>query len=133
MFHLDTTYFIIFVYVVTFILSLLLLGKDSLIGLLFASVFYPLFVSLTNNITNVIVVNYDDLLLIALFAGLNTGISNGLIYKNGFPSSGIGIIGPILNKYFHISISKANLVINSIIVFMGGYYFGVNMKSMQLL
>lgn len=127
MFHIDTTTFIIIMYIITFVLSLLLLGKESIMGLLFASVFYPLFVSLTSNITNVISVDYTDLLLIALFGGLNSGISNGIIYKNGFPSSGIGIIGPILNKYFHVSIAKANLIINAIIVFMGGYYFGVNM------
>lgn len=126
-FHIDTDIFIAIIYVITFIISLLLLGKESIIGLLVASICYPLFVTLTSNITDIIVISHTDVLLIAIFGGILSGISGGLIYKNGFPSSGVGVIAPILNKYFKISISGANFVINTVIVLFGGYYFGIDM------
>ena len=118
---------ITFVYIITFILSTFLLGKESLPGLLYASVLYPILISLTNGITKVIVINYNDPLLIAIFGGILSGISSGLTYKNDFPSSGLGVIAPIIHRYFKASISTVNFIVNSIIVLLGGYYFGLDM------
>lgn len=126
LFEIPASSTISFVYVIMFILSLILLGKDSFVGLLYASVLYPILVNLTSDITSVLVINHNDILLITIFAGILSGISSGLIYKNGFPSSGIGVIAPILNKYFKLSISSVNFVINTIIVLLGGYYFGID-------
>lgn len=115
------------VYIITFLLSVLFLGKESLPGLLYATILYPILINLTVGITKVIVINYNDPLLIAIFGGILSGISNGLIYKNAFPSSGLGVIAPIMHKYFKLSISTVNFVVNSIIVLLGGYYFGLDM------
>ena len=110
-----------------FFLSLIFLGKDSFVGLLYASLLYPIFVKLTGNISSVIIINYNDPLLIAIFAGILSGTSAGLIYKNSFAASGIGVIAPIIHKYFKLSISSVNFVINTVIVLLGGYYFGIDM------
>jgi len=127
LFEIPASTTISLVYIVMFVLSLILLGKDSFAGLLYASVLYPILVNLTSEITSILVINYNDILLITIFGGTLSGISSGLIYKNGFPSSGIGVIAPILNKYFRLSISAVNFVINTIIVLLGGYYFGIDM------
>jgi len=118
---------ILIIYIITFLLSLFLLGKDSFVGLLYASILYPLLIKLTGNISEIIIINYDDPLLIAIFAGILSGISGGLTYKNDFPSSGLGVIAPVCNKYFKLSISTVNFVVNTIIVLLGGYYFGIDM------
>lgn len=115
------------IYIIMFLLSFLLLGKDSFVGLLYASIIYPLLVNLTSGISSVIVINYNDPFLIAIFAGILSGISGGLTYKNDFAASGIGVIAPIMHKYFKLSISGVNFVINTIIVLLGGYYFGIDM------
>lgn len=127
LFDIPTGTTITFVYIITFALSLFLLGKDSFAGLLYASILYPILVNLTDNISNVLVINYNDPLLITIFSGILSGISGGLIYKNDFPSSGLGVIAPIIHKYFKLSISSVNFVINTVIVLLGGYYFGIDM------
>ena len=115
------------VYIITFLLSVLFLGKESLPGLLYATILYPILINLTAGITKIIAINYNDPLLIAIFGGILSGISGGLTYKNDFPSSGLGVIAPIIHKYFKISISAVNFIVNTIIVLLGGYYFGLDM------
>lgn len=123
---LSTSQIISIIYIITFILGFVFFDKKSLIGIIYASIIYPVFVNLTDNITNIVILNYHDIFLIVIIASLVSGISNGIVYKNGFASSGIGIIAPILNKYLKVSISSANFTINTIILLMGGYFFGFN-------
>ena len=124
--NISTSDIILIVYIITFILGFIFLGKKSIVGIIYASIIYPIFVYLTDDITSVIIFNYNDIFLVTIIAAFMSGIQNGLIYKNGFASSGIGIIAPILNKYFKLSISVANFIINTIIVLIGGYFFGFN-------
>ena len=49
------------------------------------------------------------------------------MYKVGFSNGGLNIISQILYKYFHISLSKSTMIINFIVVLIGGIYFGFNM------
>ena len=122
----STSDIVTIIYVITFILSIIFLGKDVLIGIIYASIMYPFFVYMTENITNVIIFNYNDVFLITIIAGVLSGITNGIIYKNGFASSGMAVIAPILHKYFKISISVANFIVNFIIISLGGFFFGFN-------
>ena len=124
--NLSTSQIIVIIYIITFILGFIFLDKKSIIGIIYASIIYPLFVNLTENITSVVMLNYRDIFLIVIIASIVSGISNGIIYKNGFASSGLGIISPIINKYFKVSISSTNFVINTMILLMGGYFFGFN-------
>ncbi len=122
----STSDVITIIYIITFILSIVFLGRDVLVGIIYASVVYPIFVYLTEDITDIIMFNYSDIFLITIIAGILSGITNGMIYKNGFASSGMGVLAPIFHKYFKISISLANFLINGIIVLIGGYFFGFN-------
>ena len=131
--HISTSDIITIIYVITFLLGFFLLEKKSIIGILIASIIYPIFVYLTENITSLFMLSYTDILLITIIASCLSGISNGLIYRNGFASSGVGIIAPILHKYFKVSISFANFIINAFIVLMGGYFFGFNMIILAIL
>lgn len=124
-FSIDTNVFIATMYVITFTISIIFLGKNSIWGLLIASITYPLFTTLTANITNVIVLSYEDIFLITIFAAIIGGISNGLIFRYGFPSSGISVLCPIIHKYFKVPISIVNFIMNTIIVLLGGYYFSL--------
>lgn len=126
-FNIPTNGFIYIIYIITFILSFIVLGKKSFFGVLIATIFYPFFVTLTSDIIKYIIIDYNDFFLLSLFSGILNGVSNGIIYKLGFPSSGLGVIGPICNKLFHLSIAKTNFIINITIVLMGGYFFGFEM------
>ncbi len=122
----STSSIVAIIYIVTFVLSLFLLDKKTVIGIIYASITYPLFVYLTEDIVNIIKFSYQDLFLISIISGIFSGITSGLVYKNGFASSGLSVMGPIMNKYFKVSISLSNLIMNSIIVICGGVFFGIN-------
>lgn len=130
--NISTSDIITIIYIITFVLGILFLDKKSVVGILYASIIYPIFVYLTENITDIILFNYQDIFLITIVASCISGLSNGLIYKNGFASSGMGIIAPILNKYFKVSISVANFLINTLIVIFGGYFFGFNIVLLAI-
>ena len=108
-------------------ISYLFLGLDQTAGSLVATLIYPLFVSLTEPIARFIVIDTSDLILISILIGILLGITNGLMYKVGFSNGGLNIISQIVYKYFHISLAKSTMVINFIVVLIGGSYFGFNM------
>lgn len=62
-----------------------------------------------------------------IFIGAVGGICNGFIYKAGFTNGGLPVISSILFEKFKIPIGKTNLVLNSILIIIGGYYFGLTM------
>lgn len=125
-FHVSSETIIYITYALMFLLSLIFLGFDSFFGVLIATIFYPLFVSLTSNINSFFQISYNDLFVISFFSGLISGFTNGVIYKYNFASSGLGVLGPIFNKLFKLPIASVNYWINVIIVLIGGYYFGFN-------
>ena len=108
-------------------LSYLFLGLEQTSASLLATIVYPLFVSLTEPLTKTIVIDTTDLILISILVGILLGITNGLMYKVGFSNGGLNIISQIIYKYFHISLGKTTMVINFIVVLIGGFYFGFNM------
>ena len=125
--HISTSHIIAIVYVITVILSIIFLEKKTVASILLASVLYPSFTYLTENITNIIHLNYNDVLLICIVSGIITGITNGIAYRFGYSPGGLGVISPIFNKYFKTSVSMVNFIVNTIVVLLGAYYFGFNM------
>ena len=108
-------------------LSYLFLGLDQTGGSLVATLIYPLFVSLTEPLAKYIIIDTSDLILMSILIGILLGITNGLMYKVGFSNGGLNIISQIAYKYFHISLAKTTMIINFIVVLIGGVYFGFNM------
>lgn len=126
-FNIPPTYFMYAVYLMMFLLSFIILGKESIIGILYATIMYPTFVSLTSDVIKYIIVDYNDLFLICISSGVISGICGGIVYKLGFASSGFGVLGPIFNKCFNLPIASVNFGINATIVLIGGYFFGIDM------
>ena len=126
-FHISTSHIIAIVYVITIILSVLFLEKKTIASIMLASVLYPSFTYLTENITNIIHLNYSDVFLMCIIGGIISGITNGIAYRFGYSPGGLGVIPPIFNRYFKTSVSSVNFIVNTIVVLMGAYFFGFNM------
>lgn len=119
----------IFLYICNLILlivSLIFLGwkvtKKNIIG----SILYPFMVSITIPITNYLskyIIN-EDFFIIFLIAIILYGVSSGLVYKSGYTTGGSDIIMQVINKYCHISESKAMVIANAFIIIMGMFVFG---------
>ena len=107
------------------ILSFMYLGPKRTAGTLVASVVYPLLVQLTSPLTSLISQSNTDMLLMVLFAGVLSGIANGLMYKTGYSNGGFPVISQILFEEKQIPVGKSSLAINITIVIVGAYFFGI--------
>lgn len=107
------------------ILSLMFLGVKRTAGTLVASIVYPLLVQLTSPLNGLIDAENIDMLLMVLFAGVISGVVNGLMYKTGYSNGGFPVISQILFEEKQVPISKSSLAINVSIVLVGAYFFGI--------
>lgn len=119
--------------VILLIFSLMYLGVERTSGTVVATFVYPFFVTLTSNLAKYITIEVNDIFLIAIFIGFLGGVANGIMYKTGFSNGGLPIISQILYEKFKIPISKSSLIINGIIVIIGGVFFGWTMVMYALI
>lgn len=121
----------IYIYLFNLILLLicyLVLGREEGNVALLGSVLYPVMISITSPIADVLLkyLVIDDVLIVVLITGLLYGISSGLIYKCGFSVGGSDVWVKIITKYFNIPEGKATLVSNVIIILFASTLFGLN-------
>lgn len=109
------------------IISFFVLGIEKTAASVVATFLYPYFVKLTSILVTYISVDTSDLILISIFVGVIGGLTAGISYKIGFNNGGLGILNQMLYKVKRWSISRTNLIMNSIIVLVGGFYFGWTM------
>ena len=121
----------IFIYVTNFVLlglSFIFLNwkttKKNIVG----SIMFPLMITITTPVANFLNDKLigDDFIIILLFSIILYGVSSGLIYRSGFSTGGSDIIMQIINKYIHVSESKAMIFANSLIIIIGMLTFGFN-------
>ena len=129
----DSSIMILLISSACLLFSFLYLGTERTLGSLLATFIYPLFVKLTAIITQGITIDYDDKFLIIIFAGVIGGLANGFIYKTGFSNGGLPIISQILYKYHKIPIAKSSMVINSMIIIIGSFFFGWSMMMYAII
>ena len=103
------------------------LGVKELRKIIFMSFAYPL-VMLLFELSGLVIIKSDDLLLVALVTGCLFGISNGLTFKAGFSSGGSDSIAKIIKYRMmpHISLNYLNFAINVVVIIASAFVFGVN-------
>ena len=106
------------------LISLMYLGFEQTAGTIVSSIIYPLLVKITAPIATLIPIETNDIFIIVIFAGVLSGIASGIFYRSGYVNCGFPVICKVLYQNFKIAISKSTLVINVIVVFFGGVFFG---------
>ncbi|MEG1986851.1 MAG: YitT family protein [Bacilli bacterium] len=109
------------------VLSFIFLGVEKTIGAIYATFLYPLFVEITSKMSIYMAIDTSDLLLISIIVGVIGGLTAGLNYKVGFSKGGLSIVSQILYKWKKWSVSKTSLIMNGLIVVVGGVFFGWTM------
>lgn len=120
----DNSIVILISNILLLILSYFLLGKSKTKATILGSILFPMFVSLTSNISTIIDIDTNELLLISVFGGVVYGFGAGMIYKAGFTTGGTDIINQILSKYLKISIGNSMLYCDGTIVLLTTFVFG---------
>ncbi len=103
------------------------LGKDKIKKSILGSILYPLFIYLTGPVSNMISnlsLTTSEYFLIVILGAVLSGIACGIVYKIGCSTGGSDIASLIINKYFGMTVGTSNLIINSVIVLLGGSIFG---------
>ena len=115
-FGINPSSFILIANILLLIISYFTLGLEETKNSLVGSLIYPLFVKATEWIVYYVDVSNLELIAIAIFGAVLTGIGTGLIFKTGFTTGGTDILNQILAKYFKISMGKAILIVDGLIV-----------------
>lgn len=126
LFEIDPSLTIFLLSFLLFIICYCSLGQDDTIAMGFITVVYPLFIKATSGVDQIFLISQDSVLLLAIFIGLISGISNGLMLKTGLNTGGFSIISKTIAKKRKSSVTKVNFIINVIIVIIGGFIFGIN-------
>lgn len=126
LFGLNTTTFINISTIILLIVSYFTIGKEKMKNNLIGSITYPIFVMLTEPISQHININFDSLLFTLLFATVIYGIFMGLIYKVGYSTGGSDIINQILFKYAKISMGQAGNYVNITIIAISFFAFDIS-------
>ncbi len=91
------------------------LGRNTfiytIIGTIFVSVFLRLFQTYEFQIEL-----HNDMLLVALFAGVFIGIGLGIIFRYGGTTGGVDIIARLVNKYAGWSIGRTMFIFDLIVI-----------------
>jgi uncharacterized membrane-anchored protein YitT (DUF2179 family) len=115
------------------IIGILVIGKKFGIKTMLCTFLIPLFMWILHNTHG-----YDSLiepgisdmnlfknqLLAAIFGGIIYGIGLGMVFKSRATSGGSDIISMIVNKYFHISMGTAVVIVDGIITLSTVIAFG---------
>ena len=105
--------------------SVIFLDKKATISILAATILYPLFVSLTSNVTDWFLLDYSDKLCLIVVSAMLVGFLVGTIFKLGYNDGGLSVIYLILHKYFHISIGQSSMYTKGLIVLIGCFVLGI--------
>ena len=120
--YIDPSITIMAISIIAFILGYIFLGKRYAFNSLIGSLLFPLFVELTKNVS--LPVPTDDMMLIVICVSVLIGFATGLIGRAGLTTGGVDTIINIISKKLKISTGNAFLIVNGIIVLIGGYTFG---------
>lgn len=118
-FGVPNSIFILCTNVVLLILSYFTLGKKKTKNAIVGSLIFPVFVALTEPIVPYMTFNDVEMLVIAIFGGVLSGIGYGLIYKTNFNTGGTDIICEIVSKYTKVSLGKAMWISDGLVVLSG--------------
>ena len=108
------------------LIGLIFFGWEYAAKMLAITFIYPTFVKMTLYLTNLIDLEDTSMFLIMVIGGGLTGYANGLIRNSGYSPGGFYSLYDVMSKYLHISIGTSNAIINVILIFLGGFYFGMD-------
>lgn len=121
----DTSLFVGVANIFLIILSFIFLGKDDTYKTILGALIYPVMLKLTSYITGLIDLSSVDLLIKAIIGGIINGVGLGMVFKTGYTTGGTDIIESILGKYLKISMDKAIIMVDGMVVVLTGLVFGV--------
>lgn len=106
------------------IISFLVFGIEYGAKNVLGTILFPIFIKAASIINNYVSFEGTSLFLLILIGGVLSGISFGLIKRSGYSLGGFYVVYDILNTKLKISVGKASLFTNIVIIFISSFVFG---------
>ena len=100
-----------------------LLGKAYTADVVIGTVIFSVCLDLTRFLNAYAPLN--DLMLAAIFGGVFNGIGYGLVFRMNGSTGGVDIIGAIVKKYWSFNMGGAIFAMNTVIMCVAGFLFGI--------
>ena len=123
-FNIDSSVFVLGVSLILLVVSYIFLGKYDTVKALLGTLLLPVFMEFSSVYYEIFNLEISSMFMVVFVGGILMGLGNGMIIRSGFTVGGFQIIYQILYRKFGISIGKSTLFINSILIFIGGLFFG---------
>lgn len=122
MFDINPSIFILIVSSILLVISFFTLGWEKTKGSIAGSILFPICISLTTDVASMIDFNIDNKLLLVIFGAIIAGLGSGMNFKTGFSTGGTDIINQIVAKYCKVSIGKAMIMSDGLILLGAGFF-----------
>lgn len=111
---------------VMFFLACLFLDIKDVLATFYVILIYPLFIKFFSllNVNELFLT--ENILVLVLISAIIIGALQGLIFKMNFNIGGLSVLAQVFNKYFKISLTLANAIINGLVVMLGTAIFGIS-------
>jgi len=124
--NIDLSLMIFVVCSILLVLGFVVFGVEYGTKNILITIISPIFVKAATLINYVVDFKEVSMLLLAVFAGILSGLSTGLVRKSGYSPGGLGVVYDIVNRTFKISVGNSSLVCNSIIMLVSLFSFGIS-------
>ena len=124
-FNINPSLFVLVFSLLLLVISYFLLGKKATTKTVVGLLVLPLFMQATSIFSSFIDLENTSMLALMIYGGLLLGYANGIIVRTGFSLGGVQTLCQIISKYARISYGKANLIVNTIIILIGSFTFGI--------
>lgn len=133
MYNIDPAFMVLILSIICLAISILFLDFVKTASTLVTTFLYPALVKITEPLSTLITVEANDIFIVVLITAVILGIANGLMYKSGYSNGGLTVITQTLYKYKKISVAKSGLIMNGIIILIGGLSFGSTMAMYAII
>lgn len=129
---LNVSLITLIVNMILFIAAFILIGGSFGGKTLFATIGLSLIMWVIEEFLNPYALT-KDLIIAAAFGTLISAIGMAMVFNNNSSTGGTDILAKILNKFFHIDIGKALLIIDFFITFAAAIAFGLDLGFYSML
>ena len=127
LFGTDPSLVVFIISFLMFVLAFIFLDADQVVSTFFVALVYPLMVKATSGLGYIFLIDTSHVLIIVLFGAILTGFGQGVIFRLGLNFGSFSIVAKIFYKYFKISVTLVNALINASVVLIGGFFLGIDM------
>lgn len=122
--NIDLSLIVLALSSILLVISFLVFGIEYGAKNVLGTILFPIFIKAASIINNYVSFEGTSLFLLILIGGVLSGISFGLIKRSGYSLGGFYVIYDILNTKLKISVGKASLFTNIVIIFISSFVFG---------